>query len=139
MKKFLITIIALIFAATSFVTVAEARSGMKWRNGGNHHGWNNRGWRGHNRGYHNGHGYNNRHGRWYRHHRGHRHHGRYYGGWYGGYWGPGIVIAPGYDGYDRYDGYEDDYGAYQDVCFVRKVRRYDRNGRAYIRRVRVCE
>lgn len=131
MKKLLIVIIAAIFAATSFITVAEARGGMKWRNGGNHHGWNHRGWRGH-----------NRHGHWNGHRHGHRHghhrHGRHYG-WYGGYWGPGIVFAPGYyGGYRGYDGYYDDYG-YQDVCFVRKVRRYDYKGRPYIRRVRVCE
>jgi Ni/Co efflux regulator RcnB len=127
MKKILITIIALVFVATSFVTFAEARGGMKWRNGGNHHGWNHRGWRGNNRGYH--HGYrHHRHGYW----RGHRHHRhwRHYGRWYGGYWGRGVVIAPDY---------YDDYGAYEPVCFVRKIRRYDYSGRPYIRRVRVCE
>jgi hypothetical protein len=50
-----------------------------------------------------------------------RHHG-----WYGhhGYWGgPRIVIRP---------------VVYDDYCFVRKVKRYDRYGNLYVKRVRVC-
>ena len=58
--------------------------------------------------------------------------GHYHGrGWYhpGWSWGPYIVSAPGYHS-GRY---------YDDDCHVRKVRRYDRNGDAYTKRVRVCE
>jgi hypothetical protein len=46
-----------------------------------------------------------------------RHHG------YHGYWGPRIVIRP---------------VVYDDYCFVRKVKRYDRWGNLYVKRVRVC-
>jgi hypothetical protein len=127
MKKLLIAIIAAIFIAATFFTVAEARSGgMKWRHGGKHHGWNHRGWRGHHHGYRHGHRHH------YRHY-GHRHHGHHHGGWWGGWWGPGVVFAPGY--YGGYDGYYDE----EDVCYVRNVRRYDSDGQPYIRRVRVCE
>ena len=53
-----------------------------------------------------------------------RHHGHWRNhGWRNGYWGgPRIVIAP-------------DYG---DYCFVKKVRRHDEWGNAYIKRIRVC-
>lgn len=47
---------------------------------------------------------------------------RHYHG-YHGYWGPRIVIRP---------------VVYDDYCFVRKVRRYDRWGNLYIKRVRIC-
>ncbi|UVC11160.1 hypothetical protein IHQ71_11610 [Rhizobium sp. TH2] len=90
MKKFLLVSVAAIFAATSFApAVAEAgHRGWKWRNGGHHHGWNHRGWRGNRYAY--------RHGRYY---------GRYHGRRYGRYWGPRvIVVAPGY-----YGGYNDGY------------------------------
>lgn len=51
----------------------------------------------------------------------HRHHGWH--GHYHGYWGPRIVIRP---------------VVYDDYCFVKKVRRYDRWGNMYIKRIRIC-
>jgi len=105
---------AAVVAALSFSTSADARM---WHNrgfhGGWHHGWNG-GWR---------HGWR---GGWHRGWRGGWHHGwrgGYWGPYWGGVWGPTVVIGPGYS-----DGY----------CFVKKVRHYDRDGNAYIRRVRVC-
>jgi hypothetical protein len=110
MRKLAIGAMAAVVAALSLSTAAEA---SQWRHrgfhNGWHHGWNGgRHWRG---GWH--HGWR---GGW-------RHHGWRYG-WRGGYWGgPRIVIGgPVYDGY----------------CFVKKVRRHDENGNAYIKRVRVC-
>jgi hypothetical protein len=49
----------------------------------------------------------------------------WHNGWRHGYWwgGPRIVIRPAY---------------YDDFCFVRKAKRYDRWGNVYIKRVRVC-
>jgi acyl CoA:acetate/3-ketoacid CoA transferase alpha subunit len=52
---------------------------------------------------------------WRRHHGWHGHHN---------FWGPRIVIRP---------------VVYDDYCFVKKVRRYDRWGNLYIKRIRICD
>lgn len=103
-------IIPVIAAAVAALSFGTAAEAAKWRWGGGGH------WRGHGNGH--WHGYRHNGHRWYGH-----------GRWRGRYWGPGIVIAPGY-----YGG-----GYYNDYCYVRKVRRYDAFGNAYIRRVRVCD
>ena len=118
MKKFAIAALAAMVAVVSFSTVADARNrDDQWRHhqGRDHGDRNDRNWR--DRGW--------RHEGWR--HDGWRHNGWRYGwrahGWRNGYWGgPSIVIAPGYD----------------DYCFVKKVRDFDRDGNVYIKRIRVC-
>ncbi|MBL0370563.1 hypothetical protein JJB09_00850 [Rhizobium sp. KVB221] len=109
MKKIAIAVLVSIFAMLSFVPSADAgRRG----NPGFNNGWNNN--RGHG-------GHCGRHCGW---------HGGY---WRGGYWGGGYW-GGGYWG----GAYYDPYVGYNDYCFIRKVRRYDQWGNAYIKRVRVC-
>ncbi|MDB5524425.1 MAG: hypothetical protein JWM58_2188 [Rhizobium sp.] len=109
MKKLAIIALSAVVATVSLSSFADARSRDRGDEWRRNHS-DNRGWRGDRGRNHN----------WHRH--GWRHNG-WRGGWRPGYWGgPRIIIAPGYN----------------DYCFIKKVKRYDAYGNAYIKRVRVC-